>query len=93
MSLADLSCLLRLAQARPEGLGNVAMLAAYHRRRHPEVMARVTGIDALNRASMMGDPALRDLRAGALDALYGLAPVRRVLMKAGLGVSAGGALG
>lgn len=87
MSLADLSCLLGLALSRPEGLGDRAMLDAYHRRRHPEVTARVAGIDALNRASMMGDPALRDLRAAALDTFYSLAPVRRVLMKAGLGVS------
>lgn len=87
MSLADLSCLLGLALSRPEGLGDRAMLDAYHRRRHPEVTARVAGIDALNRASMMDDPVLRDLRAAALDTFYSLAPVRRVLMKAGLGVS------
>ena len=30
--------------------------------------------------------ALRDLRATALNALYAVAPVRRTLMKAGLGV-------
>ena len=29
---------------------------------------------------------LRDLRAGALDALYSIAPVRRTLMRAGIGV-------
>jgi hypothetical protein len=34
----------------------------------------VTGIDLLNRASMAGRPALRDLRAKALDALYSIAP-------------------
>jgi 2-octaprenyl-6-methoxyphenol hydroxylase len=62
------------------------MLDAYHNQRHWEVQARVTGIDALNRASMMGDPALRDLRATALNVLYAVAPVRRTLMKAGLGV-------
>ena len=62
------------------------MLDAYHRRRHLEVQARVTGIDALNRASMMARPGLRDLRAGALNALYSVAPVRKTLMKAGLGV-------
>ena len=50
------------------------------------MQARVTGIDTLNRASMMGDPALRDLRAAALNALYSVAPVRRTLMRAGIGV-------
>ena len=86
MSLADLRVLLSLTRADPAGMGGSAMLDAYHNQRHWEVQARVTGIDALNRASMMGDPALRDLRATALNALYAVAPVRRTLMKAGLGV-------
>ncbi|MCF1708505.1 UbiH/UbiF family hydroxylase [Tabrizicola sp. J26] len=86
MSLADLRVLLDLAAKAPDRLGDAAMLDAYHKARHTEVMARVTGIDALNRASMMGEPFLRDLRAGALNAFYSIAPVRRTLMKAGLGV-------
>ena len=86
MSLADLRELLALCQTDPAGLGSAKMLDAYHRKRHLEVQARVTGIDALNRASMMGDPALRDLRATALNALYSVAPVRKTLMRAGLGV-------
>ncbi|MDW4548022.1 UbiH/UbiF family hydroxylase [Defluviimonas sp. D31] len=86
MSLADLACLVDLAKAAPDRLGERAMLLAYHRRRWPEVKARVTGIDLLNRTSMLGARPLRDLRAGALNALYSLAPVRRTLMKAGLGM-------
>ncbi|MCW3781296.1 UbiH/UbiF family hydroxylase [Defluviimonas salinarum] len=86
MSLADLACLVELAKAAPDRLGERAMLLAYHRRRWPEVKARVTGIDLLNRTSMLGARPLRDLRAGALNALYSLAPVRRTLMKAGLGM-------
>ncbi|WP_127902009.1 UbiH/UbiF family hydroxylase [Solirhodobacter olei] len=86
MSLADLRELLALATASPESLGSQAMLDTYHRRRHAEVQARVTGIDALNRASMIAAPTLRDARARALDALYSVAPVRRTLMRAGLGV-------
>ncbi len=87
MSLGDLRCLLNLARANPGGLGDRAMLTSYNRHRWPEVKARVTGIDLLNRASMLGAPSLRDLRAAALNALYALAPVRRTLMKAGLGMS------
>ena len=65
-----------------------AVTDAYHRRRHLEVQARVTGIDLLNRASMAEAPALRDLRAKALDALYSARPVRQTLMRAGLGCAA-----
>ncbi len=85
MSLADIGRLLELAQADPAGLGGAAMLAAYARRR-PGMALRVAGIDALNRASMLGAPTLRDLRAGALNALHALTPVRNTLMRKGLGL-------
>ena len=86
MSLADLRVLLDLAHAEPDRIGAPAMLATYERARHLEVQARVAGIDLLNRASMIEARPLRDLRAGALNMLYSLAPVRRTLMRAGLGV-------
>ena len=86
MSLADLATLLELAQADPANLGSAKMLDTYNRRRHFDVQARVTGIDALNRASMIEDQFLRDLRAGALNAFYSVASVRKTLMKAGLGL-------
>lgn len=86
MSLADTRALLELAQENPTDPGNRAMLNSYNRRRWPEVRARVTGIDLLNRASMMGAQRLRDMRATALNALYSAAPVRKTLMRAGLGV-------
>jgi 2-octaprenyl-6-methoxyphenol hydroxylase len=83
MSLADLRALLDLAT--PETLGSAAMLEAYHRRRWPEVRLRLAGIDLLNRASMLGTRPLRDARAAALGVLHGVAPVRRWLMRLGLG--------
>jgi 2-octaprenyl-6-methoxyphenol hydroxylase len=86
MSLADLRVLLDLAEAAPADLGNAAMLDAYHRQRHLDVQARIRGIDMLNRASMMGAQGLRDLRATALNALYSVPPVRKTLMRAGLGL-------
>ncbi len=85
MSLRDLACLRELAIARPDGLGDRQMLDAYHRARIADIRARVAGITALNRISMVSTPALRDLRARGLDALYSLTPVRRTLMQLGLG--------
>ena len=86
MSLGDLRVLRDLAQANPDRLGDRQMLDAYHRARHAEVTIRVTGIDLLNRASMLSAQPLRDARARALDALYAMAPVRKTLMQMGLGV-------
>jgi len=85
MSLADLACLLELAQAKPDALGDAEMLATYARRRHPDIKLRVSGVDILNRASQAENPLLRDLRAKGVEALHGLAPLRKTLMKLGLG--------
>jgi 2-octaprenyl-6-methoxyphenol hydroxylase len=87
MSLRDLACLLDLAKAAPERLGDAEMLRAYHLRRHTDVTARAIGIDALNRASMAEAEPLRHLRALGLGALHAITPIRRSLMKAGLGLS------
>lgn len=86
MSLADLAVLLDLVEKHRDDPGQPAVTDAFHRSRHLEVQARVTGIDLLNRASMAGSPLLRDLRARALDTLYSARPVRQMLMRAGLGV-------
>jgi 2-octaprenyl-6-methoxyphenol hydroxylase len=86
MSLADLATLLDLVDKHRADPGVAAVTDAFHRARHLEVQARVTGIDLLNRASMAGAPILRDLRAKALDVLYSTRPVRQTLMRAGLGV-------
>jgi 2-octaprenyl-6-methoxyphenol hydroxylase len=88
MSLADLACLLDLAAQHRDDPGVTAVTGAYHRQRHLEVQARVTGIDLLNRASMAGAQPLRDLRSRALDLLYSTGPVRQTLMRAGLGMGA-----
>ena len=85
MSLADLSTLLELS--REHDLGSRDMLDAYHNARHTDVKLRVNGIDALNRASMSGSPAFQQLRVAGIKALYEAKPVRRGLMKLGLGAT------
>lgn len=84
MSLADLSALTGLMTQ--ENLGEAAPLAAYTRKRMPDVAMRVTGVGMLNRASMIDARPLRDARAAALNAMYSAAPVRRTLMQLGIGV-------
>ena len=85
MSLKDLACLLDLAIGHPDQLGAPAMLDSYARARHPDIKLRVTGIDALNRASIAGSPMMQSLRSKGIEALYGVTPVRRTLMQMGLG--------
>ena len=89
MSLTDIECLAGLAEeARAAGLdvGGPDLLDTYHRRRHAEMLARVAGIDVLNRAAQAEAQLLRDLRRAGLRAIHEAAPIRHLAMKLGLGV-------
>lgn len=88
MSLADLSALVTLTTtARDAGkdFGAPEVLKEYHRTRWPDMAARIKGVDVLNRAAMAQSQNLRDLRRTGLKMLYGLEPLRKAAMKAGLG--------
>lgn len=85
MSLADLATLLTLAQANPNQLGDAEMLTKYHKARHGDITLRVKGVDLLNRASKAENPLLRDLRAKGVEALSGIDPLRKQVMRLGLG--------
>lgn len=84
MSLGDIECLLRVSQSA--GLGTRAGLDAYSRERHAEARLRVSGVSALNRASMTSGAGARDLRAEALKLLTRVTPLRRSVMRKGMGV-------
>ena len=88
MSLADLSALVELSsKARDAGkdFGAPEVLKEYHRSRWPDMAARIKGGDVLNRAAMAESQNVRDLRRAGLKMLYGLEPLRKAAMKAGLG--------
>ena len=87
MSLADISALCKLAEADPTSLGSAQMLSRYNRARYADVLARVTGVDLLNRASMAGAAPLQQMRAEATRVLHGFTPLRRGAMHLGLGSS------
>ena len=88
MSLRDigvLADLLDAARAAGGDIGAPELLARYHRARHGEALARMLGVDALNRAAMTDLQPLRDLRRLGLGVLGGLPPLRRAAMRLGLG--------
>ncbi|WP_118132702.1 UbiH/UbiF family hydroxylase [Oceanicella sp. SM1341] len=89
LSLKDIQCLVDLAtaaRAAGEDIGAPALLARYHAARWPDCAARLAGIDALNRAARFTAPGLRDLRRSGLALLHGTPPLRRLAMRAGLGM-------
>ena len=88
MSLRDIAVLTDLlTEARGAGrdIGGPEVLARYQRARYPDLVLRMAGIDALNRAAMAGARPLRDLRRTGLRTLHGLPPLRRAAMRLGLG--------
>ncbi|MEL7164705.1 MAG: UbiH/UbiF family hydroxylase [Pseudomonadota bacterium] len=87
MSLADIRTLFDLAEQSPGTLGDAQMLDAYHRARFADVSLRVAGIDMLNRTSQAAAPALRTARAWGVTALHEVKPVRKTLMRMGLGTN------
>jgi 2-octaprenyl-6-methoxyphenol hydroxylase len=88
MSLHDVATLRDLAvAARAAGrdIGDDDVLERYARARRRDLLMRVAGIDALNRAAMLEPRPFRDLRRAGLLALHGLPPLRRAAMRLGLG--------
>ncbi len=90
MSLRDIATLVDLCVAARDAGGDIGapdLLARYHRARHSDIVLRVAGVDALNRAAMAGWQPFRDARRAGLQLLHGTAPVRRTAMRLGLGAA------
>ena len=84
-SLHDVSTLLRLAEARPEGLGDARMLADYAHARGRDIHARAKAIDLFNRVCKSDTPQVQALRGLGLKLVHDVAPIRKGVMRAGLG--------
>jgi len=85
MSLTDIQCLLDLSLENPAEVGSPEMLAAYQKARFGDIKMRVNGVNLLNRAAMTNSENLKALRLKGLQTLHGFAPVRKSLMRKGLG--------
>ena len=84
-SIADIRVLRDLAAAAPRDIGSRAMLDAYARAREGDVTMRGAGISALNIVSQSGHPAVQAVRSAGIAALCDIAPLRRRVMRMGLG--------
>lgn len=84
-SLQDVMSLLRLAEDAPDRLGDQDMLRAYSKARDKDIAARAKAIDLFNRVCKSGARPVQDLRLAGLWAVHGIAPLRKSVMRAGLG--------
>lgn len=86
-SLNDVAALVALAEEAPGAVGTPAMLDRFAKGRARDIKARATVIDLFNRVCRSGDAPVQALRLAGLKAVYDVAPVRRAVMRAGLGPS------
>lgn len=84
-SLQDVAALLRLAETDPHRLGDASMLDRYGRERARDIAARAHAIDLFNRVCKSAIGPVQDLRLAGLRTVHGIAPLRRAVMRAGLG--------
>jgi len=84
-SLNDVAALLEAAEADPQALGTPKMLARYARARGTDIQARAHAIDLFNRVCRSGAAPVQALRRLGLRTVYDIAPLRRGIMRAGLG--------
>ena len=83
-SLHDIETIAKLI-AQTSDPGAPDLLQRYERQILPRTMARLAGVDLLNRAALANAQTLRDLRRAGLAAISKIPPLRSLAIRAGLG--------
>ena len=83
-SLHDIETAAGLLKGEPD-LGAPELLARYQRKILPRTIARIGGVDLLNRASRWQAQPLRDLRRAGLSLLSNTPVLRSLAVRAGMG--------
>ncbi len=84
-SLNDIAALFEAAATMPADPGAPAVLTAYAQARRADIAARARAIDLFNRVARSGGAGMQALRLAGLKAVHDIAPLRRGVMRAGLG--------
>ena len=87
MSLKDIKTLMDLAE-KTHDVGAFDILERYHKMRINDIRLRVNGINLLNQASLSSNQMIRDIRSYGINMFHSSIPIRKGLMKLGLGLSA-----
>lgn len=84
-SLNDLAELLTQAEAQRDDPGAPAGLAAFEAARKPDIARRARVIDLFNRVAGSGEAAVQAMRLMGMKAIHDITPLRKEVMRAGLG--------
>jgi 2-octaprenyl-6-methoxyphenol hydroxylase len=85
LGLRDVAALVESAGPPAGDPGGADRLAAYDRKRQGDVRSRTFVVDAMNRSLLAGWLPVDALRGAGLVAISSIRPLRRVVMKQGLG--------
>lgn len=84
-SLHDVRALTDLARDAPDAIGTDDWLRRFAHRREGDIRARAGAIDLYNRICRSDAPPVQALRSLGLSVVHDVAPLRRGVMRAGLG--------
>lgn len=84
-SLKDATVLIDLARAAPNELGTTTFLDAFEKARRRDMVARARVVDLYNRVCRSGDAPVQALRGLGLKMVHDLRPIRKTIMRAGMG--------
>lgn len=89
LGIRDIEDLCRVARQHAADPGGPAALAAYDRARRPDILARSSAVNMLNRSLLSDLLPAQAVRAAGLSLLGALPPLRALFMREGLRTGAG----
>jgi 2-octaprenyl-6-methoxyphenol hydroxylase len=84
LGLRDVAHLIDCIEAAAGDPGSASVLAAYAARRRADIALRTGAVDLLNRSLLSGSAPVDAVRSAGFVALSAIAPLRRLLMRAGV---------
>ena len=85
MSVKDIEILLDLSLRNPEAIGSFEMLNRYQIKRYPEILSKSGSVGMLNLLAYSERMPFQKMRAFGLDAINSFSPLKRIIMRFGLG--------
>lgn len=89
LGIRDAKALAETVAEQRQDPGGTAALQAYDRRRRPDILARASAVELLNRSLLSGLLPAQLARAAGLSLLDGVAPLRGFFMREGLSTGSG----
>ena len=85
LSIGDIKLLINLWSTKKKNHDPMTLLSSYSKQRRAIALGRILAVGALNRLSMADNSLLRQARSAGLSSLHQITPLRKNMMRLGLG--------